>query len=90
MTEITSLRAERQARILIYVLLISSLKKMASTWKINLTVVYLSVLFVLSNAESKQITTVCDISYILVNSYCLSDKFTCSSNVTKVYQITLV
>ncbi len=38
---------------------------MASTWKIHLTVVYLSVLFVLANAESTQITTVGDISYIL-------------------------
>lgn len=65
MTEITTLRAERHARILINVLLISSGIKMASTWKIHLTVAYLSVLFVLANAESTQITTVGDISYIL-------------------------
>uniref|UniRef100_A0A8C1W821 Glycoprotein integral membrane 1 n=1 Tax=Cyprinus carpio TaxID=7962 RepID=A0A8C1W821_CYPCA len=57
MTEITTSRIERHARILIHVLLISSVIKMACTWKIHLTVVYLSVLFVLANAQSKQTTT---------------------------------
>lgn len=46
-------------------LVTSVIKKMASTWKIHLTMVYLIVLFILANTQSKQITTVSDISYIL-------------------------